>query len=65
MLVELLWLTQRRGWSMTAAILRLTPGALMIVALRVALTGGAWAWIALSLALSLPFHLADLARGRP
>ncbi len=64
MLVELAWLTRRRCWSPRAAILRLAPGALMVVALRCALTGAAWPWIASALALSLPFHLADLARGR-
>lgn len=58
---ELAWLV-RRGWRATDALLRLAPGALMLVALRGALTGLDWPWIALPLALSFPVHLADLAR---
>jgi hypothetical protein len=59
--VELVWLI-RRGWRPVDALLRLGPGALMLVALRGALTGVDWWWIALPLALSLPVHLADLRR---
>lgn len=59
--VELAWLT-RRGWNPIDAALRLAPGALMLLALRGALTGLDWPWIALPLALSFPAHLADLAR---
>lgn len=40
--------------------LRLLPGALLLLALRSALTGADWRWTALLLALSLPVHLADL-----
>ena len=60
--VELVWLTWRGGWRVTDAALRLAPGALMLVALRMALTGFDWRWIALPLLLSFPVHLADLAR---
>lgn len=63
MALELGWLVGRRGWSPGAAVLRLGPGALMLVALRAALTGCAWPSIALPLLLSFPLHLADLARG--
>ena len=59
--VELAWL-MRAGWRSTDALLRLGPGVLMLVALRGALTGLDWYWIALPLALSFPIHLADLAR---
>lgn len=62
MAVELGWLTARRGWGVRDALLRLLPGALMMVALRGALTGLDWWWIALPLLLSFPAHLADLAR---
>lgn len=61
MAVELLWLI-RHGWRVTDALLRLAPGALMLIALRGALTDLDWYWIALPLALSFPVHLADLAR---
>ena len=59
--VELVWLV-RSGWRPSSAVLRLAPGALMLAALRSALTGADWYWIALPLALSFPVHLADLAR---
>lgn len=60
--IELVWLTVRAGWRPADALLRLGPGALMLVALRGALTGTDWRWIALPLLLSFPVHLADLAR---
>ena len=59
---ELIWLTQWRGWRAADAVLRLGPGALMLLALRAALTGADWRWIALPLLLSFPVHLADLRR---
>lgn len=62
--VELVWLVGRRDWRVTDALLRLGPGALMLVALRGALTESDWRWIALPLILSFPVHLADLARRR-
>ena len=54
----------RGGWRTRDGALRLAPGALMLLALRAALTGLAWPWIALALAASFPMHLADLARRR-
>ena len=62
MIAEFAWLSAKRGWPITDALLRLAPGALMLLALRAALTGQAWPWIALPLALSFPVHLADLTR---
>lgn len=59
---EWLWLVARGGWSKGTATLRLLPGALMMLALRAALTGLGWPWIAAWLALSFPAHLADLRR---
>lgn len=64
MAVELVWLTTMGAWPLRRALLRLLPGACMIVALRAALTGADWRWIALALALSFPAHLADLADRR-
>lgn len=40
------------------------PGVLLLLALRAALVGADWPWIALALSASFPFHLADLARRR-
>ena len=66
MLAELVALIKVYGWPLTTALFRLLPGALMVLALRAALIGADWVWIALPLALSFPFHLADLSRrGRP
>ncbi|MEG3165492.1 hypothetical protein U1701_12890 [Sphingomonas sp. PB2P19] len=50
------------GWRAIDAVLRLGPGVLMLIAVRAALIGLAWPWIALPLLLSFPVHLADLAR---
>lgn len=60
--VELGWLVSAGGWRLKEAALRLAPGALMLLALRGALAGLDWAWIALPLLLSFPVHLADLAQ---
>jgi hypothetical protein len=59
--LEFAWLV-RRGWRPGDALLRLGPGALMLLALRGALTGAEWWWVTLPLALSFPVHLMDLAR---
>lgn len=64
MLVEALWLVGRRGWPIADALTLLLPGALILVALRAALTQMDWRWIALPLILSFPVHLADVARRR-
>jgi hypothetical protein len=53
----------RRGLAIDL-LLALAPGAILLLALRAALTGAGWIWIAALLAASLPFHLADLARRR-
>lgn len=61
MAIELIALITLSGWRTTDALLRLGPGALMLLALRAALIGLDWYWIALPLLLSFPVHLADLA----
>ena len=61
--LELAWLL-RSGWGVGDALLRLGPGVLLLLALRAALTGLDWRWIALPLLLSFPVHLADLWRRR-
>ncbi len=52
----------RRGAGMVELIFRLAPGACLLLALRAALTGASWIWIAAWLAASLPLHLGDLLR---
>ena len=62
-LVEGLWLGRKR--PAVDVMLMLLPGALLMLALRAALTGAGWQIVALWLALSLPVHLADVwRRGR-
>lgn len=61
--VEAVWLLVR-GWRPLAVLTLLSPAALMILALRLALVGADWPWIALALALSFPLHLADLVMRR-
>jgi hypothetical protein len=58
--VELAWLVTAGRWQMSQAALRLAPGVFILLALRGALTGSDWRWIALPLALAFPLHLADL-----
>ncbi len=60
--LEFAWLVGAREWRPLDAALRLLPGALILLALRFALTGSDWRWIALFLLASLPVHLADLKR---
>ncbi|WP_373487206.1 hypothetical protein [Blastomonas sp.] len=59
--VEFAFLVRRGSKPMDVA-LALGPAVLIIIALRGALTGADWTWIALPLALSFPVHVADLRR---
>ncbi len=61
MLVEAAVLIARRGAAATI-VLAFLPGALILLAVRAALTGAGWPWVALALAASFPAHLADLHR---
>lgn len=62
LIAELFWLLLSRRLSAGAAFGLVMPGLLIVLALRAALIGAAWPWIAAPLALALPFHLMDLAR---
>jgi hypothetical protein len=59
---EFVWLVRARRWTVADAALRLLPGVLMMVAVRLALVDAPWPLIALTLAASFPIHLADLRR---
>lgn len=50
------------GPSIADIMALLLPGAFLVLALRVALTGGPWPLIPLALSAALVAHLADLAR---
>ena len=56
---EAAWLLARRR---SDALPGLMPAVPILLALRVALTGGGWPWVAGWLMLSLPVHLYDLRR---
>lgn len=60
--LEILLLSRRMGWA--TALIAALPGACLLMALRAALTGAQWPWIALWISLSLPAHLLDLSRRR-
>jgi hypothetical protein len=63
LLVEAIWLTWRRNhWA--DIIPALLPAVLMMIALRAALTGMAWPFVSIPLALAFPVHLYDLHRRR-
>ncbi len=57
--LEAVWLTARRRTDVLPALLPAVP---ILLALRAALTGGGWPWVAGWLAISLPVHLWDLSR---
>jgi hypothetical protein len=69
MFVEAAWLMSRPSFRTPTArldlLVALAPGALILLALRAALTGADWRWIALALAASFPAHILDLQRRRP
>ena len=64
---EFAWLSLRPGarrGRRLDRILALAPGACLLLALRAALTGAPWPWVAAAVTASLPFHLADVLRRR-
>jgi len=60
-----LWIHHRRtgrGIAPADFLPNLAAGACLLLALRAALAGSGWIWIAAWLAAALAAHLADLAR---
>jgi hypothetical protein len=69
MVAEWVFLFLRRrgreeGPPMVDRVLAFAPGVCLLLALRAALTGAGWPWVAAALAASFPFHIADLIRRR-
>ena len=58
-LIALLLLRRDRFAGLALAIL---PGVCLLLAVRAALTGAGWGWVALFLAASFPLHLLDVGR---
>lgn len=58
--LEGLWLRLAKGWSLARIAGLIGPAVFIVLAVRAALVGAGWEWVALLLALSLPLHLMDL-----
>ena len=54
----------RRRVVVTDLLFALAPGACLTLAMRLALTGAPWPWIAACLTAALPVHIIDLVRRR-
>ena len=61
--VGLLWFHRitGKGVGPRALLPFLAAGVCLMLALKAALTGGSWTWIAVMLSLAFVFHLADIA----
>lgn len=57
--LELIWL-KARGWTWRDVAGLIGPAVFIVLALRAALIGADWWWVAFLLALSFPLHLMDL-----
>lgn len=62
MAIEAIFLIGRRRADGATIMLAFLPGLLILLAVRAALTGAGWPWVALALAASFPAHLADVRR---
>lgn len=66
MALEAAWLLVRRRKDQPGRIvdivLAFAPGVCLLLALRAALVGADWPWVALALTASFPLHLLDLRR---
>lgn len=60
--IEAVWLKLAMGWGAARIIGLVGPAVFIVLALRAALVGAGWEWVAVLLALSLPLHLIDLRR---
>jgi hypothetical protein len=58
--IEAIILRWRYGWGYAAIFGILMPAVLMMIALRAALTGMDWPWIAIPLTLAFPVHIYDV-----
>ena len=70
MAIEVAWLLTRKSrfgrdrMQPLDIALAFLPGVCLLLALRVALTGGPWFLVAVAVTASFPFHLFDLVRRR-
>ena len=59
--IEALWL-RRCGWAWPRIAMALGPAVFIVLAVRAALVGASWHWVALALAASFPLHMVDILR---
>ena len=52
-----------RGVAIKAVLTNIAAGGCLLLALRAAMTGAEWTWVAIPVSIALPLHLLDL-RGR-
>ena len=58
--LEALWLRLRFNWSFARIAKALGAAVFIVLAVRAALVGAQWYWVALALAASFPLHMLDL-----
>lgn len=58
--LALLYIRRRRGVPPGALLPTLAAGAMLLLAMRLALAGAWWGWVSLSLLAALAGHVADL-----
>jgi len=61
-LLTAFWARTGRGVAPADLVPNLLAGVCFLLALRAALVGAGWGWVALGLAAALPAHLIDLRR---
>lgn len=55
---------EKRARAALTWFFALMPGVMLLLALRAALVGADWPWVASLIAASFPFHLIDIVRRR-
>jgi hypothetical protein len=58
--LEALWLRFRYKWASLRIVKALGPAVFIVLAVRAALVGAAWYWVALALTASFPLHVLDV-----
>ena len=64
MVIEILYLIRRKRTDPLSVILAVLPGMLILLAMRLAITGAPWPAVAALLLTSWPVHIADIKRRR-
>ena len=62
MITEAVYVGWRRRDRLGEVVLALLPGLYLLLALRAALTGAGWQWVAIWITASAPAHILDMRR---